>query len=122
MARTEPVSPRSTRTAVAAPPEAEILPATACAPSKSRSATTVCAPSAATRSAVAAPMPDAAPVIMVIFPSSLPMSVPPVCARGHWYRLHGRELVQQRPQPGADGPDMTGDHVLRHPGHGTPEP
>ena len=76
MARTESTSPRSTWTAVASPPAAAIASATCFAPAAFRSATTVRAPSAATRRAVAWPMPDAAPVMIAILPSSLPMAHP----------------------------------------------
>src|SRR3954447_3679030 len=52
----------------------------ACAvpPASSRSATTTCAPSAANRRALARPIPLAAPVMTVTFPSSLPATAPPL--------------------------------------------
>ena len=78
-----------------------ISPATSRAPSRSRSATATRAPSAASRRAVAAPIPDAPPVTSAIRPSSR-MAAQPIRPPPRMPRCHGRRS-SARPARSASG-------------------
>ena len=75
IAITEASSATSATWPTARPPAASISFATASAPAPFTSATTTAAPSRASSSAVARPMPDAAPVTIATLPASLPRSI-----------------------------------------------
>ena len=68
-------SETSAATATAEPPAAASAWTTASAPAALMSFTTTCAPSRANRSAIARPIPPAAPVTITVFPDTVPFDV-----------------------------------------------
>ena len=72
MVRTSALTPTSVRAKMAVPPAAAMPSTTCCPRSASTSATQTDAPSRASSSAVAWPMPDAAPVTMAALPATRP--------------------------------------------------
>lgn len=68
-------SETSAATAMAEPPAAASAWTTASAPAPLMSFTTTCAPSRANRSAIARPIPPAAPVTITVFPDTVPFDV-----------------------------------------------